>query len=95
MGWLVALALLIGMIYLLTREQQRRKTRSEEEYQRDVEAAGKSLVGAAMFELQKTLQPEARPGIEYLLDEKKGMAEEKKKAGDPPNPEEADARHEG
>jgi hypothetical protein len=88
MEWLFAVALIIGMIWLLSREQKRREARTEEEYQKDVEVAGRSLVGAAMFELQKTLQPEARPGIEYVLDEKKGMAEERQKTGDSSDPEE-------
>lgn len=87
MGWLVALILIVGIVYVLSREQKRLRSRTEEEYQRDVEKAGKSLVGAAMFELQKTLQPEARSAIEYILDEQQGMAEEKQKSGDASEPE--------
>jgi hypothetical protein len=82
MGWLFAFALIIGMVFLLSREQKRLRSRTEKEYQRDVEAAGKSLLRAGLFELQKTLQPEARSAIEFVLDEQKGMAEEKQKSGD-------------
>jgi hypothetical protein len=85
MGWLVALILIVGIVYLLSREQKRLRSRTEEEYQRDVEKAGQSLVGAAMFELQKTLQPEARSAIEYILDERQDRAEEKQKAGESPS----------
>jgi hypothetical protein len=84
MEWLIAFLLFIGMVWLFSRERQRLKSRSEEEYQQDVDAAGKSLLGAGVLELQKLLQPETRPGVEYVIDEQKGMTEEKEKAGDHP-----------
>jgi hypothetical protein len=82
MEWLVGLALIVGMILLLSHEQKRRASRTEEEYQRDVEEAGKSLTSVALLELQKNLRPDARPGIEYVMDEKKGMTGEKCETGD-------------
>ncbi len=84
MEWFLALVVIFGLFWLLTREQKRLRSRTEEEYQQDVEKAGKSAVGAGLFELQKLLQPEARSGIEYVMDEQRGMAGEKQKAGDKP-----------
>ena len=83
-AWIIGLLIIVILFYSISREQKRIRSRTEEEYQADVEKAGQSLTGAALFELQKTLQPETRAAVEYMLDEQKGMAEEKQKAGDTP-----------
>lgn len=87
MGWLVVLILSVGLVVLLAQKQKRLRSRTEEEYQRDVKKAGKSLVGAALFELQQTLQPEARSAIEYVVDSQKGMTEEQSTSGEASEPE--------
>jgi len=72
-AWLVALAVIVLVFSLLARDHQRRKRRTEEEYQADVKKSGASLLGVAGLELQELFQADLEKAIYYQQDEKGGM----------------------
>jgi hypothetical protein len=73
MAWFIGLGLIVGLIWLLVHDYRRKQSRTEEEYQADLENAGGSLIGAAGLELQKLFQADLEKAAHYQQDEKGGM----------------------
>lgn len=74
LAWLVPIAIIVGTILAFSAEKDRKRRRSEAEYQRDLENARGSLLGAGMSPFQKILtKNENVAAIESLKDEEQGV----------------------
>jgi len=73
--WLIAIALIVLILWLLTREQKRVRNRTAEEYEADLANAKQSMMKAGLLELDKFLGPQnaKRAAVEYLKDEEQGQ----------------------
>jgi hypothetical protein len=73
--WLVVLAVIALMFWLLVRDRQRLKNRTAAEYERDLVDARNSMLRAGMLELDKFLvnEKDKRAAVEMLKDEQQGM----------------------
>jgi len=73
--WLVVLLIIVGMFWALARENNQKRKRTAQEYERDVAEAKDSLMRAGLVELDKfygaTKQKQA--AVEYLKDEAQGL----------------------
>jgi hypothetical protein len=78
-SWMVALLLLIGTVFLLVREQRRRATMSEEEYE-DLKQQS-SLLGNAVLGLDQVLRPKVKTAMEYQQDKQRGQTPENEDEG--------------
>jgi hypothetical protein len=74
-AWLIALALVGVMIWALTKENNRQRNRSSQEYERDIYAARESMMRAGMLELDQFVGEAKgkRAAVEYLKDEEQGQ----------------------
>ena len=73
--WLVVLALLALGFWSLARDNERRRNRTAQEFERDLADTKNSLLRAGMLELDKFVGNESqkRAAVEYLKDEEQGM----------------------
>ena len=73
--WLVVLALIAGVFWMLVREGDRQRNRTVEEYERDLAETKSSMLRAGMLELDRFSGDERqkRAAVEYLKDEEQGM----------------------
>ena len=73
--WLIPLALIGLMMWALIRDNNARRRRSVEEFERDVAGTRRSLMRAGMLELDKFAGEEQnkRAAVEYLKDEEQGI----------------------
>jgi hypothetical protein len=79
LGLVFFVLLIIGVYFALKALANPRK-RSVEDFERGVEE-GTGLAGAGMQALQKLLQPEAKTGVEVVMDLKGGRYGKKKREG--------------
>jgi len=83
LAWLVPIAIIVGTILAFSAEKDRKRRRSEAEYQRDLENARGSLLGAGMSPFQKILtKNENVAAIESLKDEEQGVTRTGSKSDD-------------
>jgi hypothetical protein len=83
-GWIIVLALFGLMIWALTRENQRQRNRSAQEYEEDIVDARESMMRAGMLELDKFVG-EAKgkqAAVEYLKDQEQGQTKTGSKGDD-------------
>src|SRR5690348_6254336 len=74
LAWLVPIAIIVGTILAFSAEKDRKRKRTEAEYQKDLENARGSLIGAGMGGLQKILASNEKiAAIESLKDEEQGV----------------------
>ena len=74
--WLVPLALIVLVFWALIRENDRRKQRTVEEWERDYAAGqGKTsqFIKAGALGLESILVDEKRQAVEFVQDEQQGM----------------------
>lgn len=73
--WLIVLLIIAGMFWALARENNQKKNRTAQEYERDQANTKDSLMRAGLVELDKfygqTRQKQA--AVEYLKDEAQGL----------------------
>jgi hypothetical protein len=83
LAWLVPIAIIVGTILAFSAEKDRKRKRSDAEYQRDLENARGSLLGAGMSPFQKILtKNENVAAIESLKDEEQGVTRTGSKSDD-------------
>ena len=77
LAWLVALGLFGLMIWLLMKEDTKRRKRTAQEFENDLVETRQSLLRAGMLELDKFVGDTKgkRAAVEYLKDEEEGMHE--------------------
>ena len=75
LAWLIAIAVIVLALWAITRENDRRRRRSSEEYEREVADARSSMLRAGMLELDKFVgnTSSKRVAVEYLKDEEQGQ----------------------
>ena len=73
--WLVPLGLIGLMMWALIHENNARRRRTVQEFERDVANAKQSMMRAGMLELDKFAgdQRSKQAAVEYLKDEEQGM----------------------
>ncbi len=73
--WIVVLVLIALVFWSLVRENDRKKRRTVEEYERDAIEAKQSLMRAGMLELDKFSgnTQAKRAAVEFLKDEEQGQ----------------------
>ena len=73
--WLAVLGAIALAFWVLARDQQRRRERTSEEYERDLADSRNSMLRAGMLELDKFLvsEKEKRAAVEMIKDEQQGM----------------------
>ena len=73
--WLIAIALIVGMVWALVSEDKRKRNRTAQEYERDVAETRETMLRAGMLELDKFVGNTSgkRAAVEYLKDEEQGM----------------------
>lgn len=73
--YLVVFALIGLMFWAIIRENDQKRKRSVEQYERDVAEAKESLMRAGMLELDKVVGNRSgkTAAVEYLKDEEQGM----------------------
>jgi hypothetical protein len=73
--WLISLALFGLMMWALIRDNNARRRRTVQEFERDVANTKKSLMKAGMLELDMFVGNERskRAAVEYIKDEEQGM----------------------
>ena len=73
--WLIVLLIIAGMFWAIARENNQKKNRTSQEYERDLANTKDSLMRAGLVELDKfygqTRQKQA--AVEYLKDEAQGL----------------------
>jgi|KBSSwiStaDraftv2_1062776.scaffolds.fasta_scaffold559398_2 hypothetical protein len=74
-AWLVVLALIGLALWSISRENERKRSRSSQEYEREVADARSSMLRAGMLELDKFAGNTnvKRAAVEYLKDEEQGQ----------------------
>lgn len=84
LAWLVALGLFGLMIWLLMKEDTKRRKRTAQEFENDLVETRQSLLRAGMLELDKFVGDTKgkRAAVEYLKDEEEGMHETGSKGDD-------------
>ncbi len=82
--YLIVLALFALMIWSLTREKKQQKSRTAQEYERDLVNHRNSMMRAGMLELDKFVGNvnEKRAAVEFLKDEEQGMTKTGSKGDD-------------
>ena len=75
--WLVVILIIGGSIWAISRENQRKRRRTPQEYERDLAETRNSLMRAGMMELDKFVGDtrSKRAAVEYLKDQEEGMTE--------------------
>ena len=75
--YLVVFAIIGLMFWAIIRENDRKRKRSVEQYERDVAEAKESLMRAGMLDLDKFVGDISgkKAAVEYLKDEEQGMTE--------------------
>ena len=75
LAWLIAIAVIILAMWSISREGERRRRRTSQEYERDVADARSSMLRAGMLELDKFVGNTTgkRAAVEYLKDEEQGQ----------------------
>ena len=73
--WLVVLLIIAGMFWALARENNHKRNRSAQEYERDVAEAKDSLLRAGLVELDKFYgaSRQKQAAVEYMKDEAQGL----------------------
>lgn len=71
--WLVVLAVAILIIWGMARENERKRKRTDLEYERDLANNRGSMIAAGALGLEKFLKPAQQAAIEYQQDERGGM----------------------
>ena len=74
-AWLIAIVIIALLIWSISRENDRRRRRSSQEYERDVAESRSSMLRAGMLELDKFAGNTSakRAAVEYLKDEEQGQ----------------------
>ena len=82
--YLIVLGLFALMIWSLTREKKQQKSRTPQEYERDLVNHRNSMMRAGMLELDKFVGNvnEKRAAVEFLKDEEQGMTKTGSKGDD-------------
>jgi hypothetical protein len=72
--WLVVLALFALGFWSLARDNERRRNRTAQDFERDLADTKNSLLRAGMLELDKFVgnEQQKRAAVEYLKDEEQG-----------------------
>ena len=75
LAWLIAIAVIVLALWTISRENERRRRRTSQEYERDVADARSSMLRAGMLELDKFVgnTSSKRAAVEYLKDEEQGQ----------------------
>jgi len=82
--WLIILGLIALMIWSLTRENRKQRSRTAQEYEQDLVNHRNSMMRAGMLELDKFVGNvnEKRAAVEFLKDEERGMTKTGSKGDD-------------
>ncbi|HEX5733559.1 MAG TPA: hypothetical protein VF131_12055 [Blastocatellia bacterium] len=82
--YLIVLALFVLMMWSLTREKKQQKSRTAQEYERDLVNHRNSMMRAGMLELDKFVgnANEKRAAVEFLKDEEQGVTKTGSKGDD-------------
>jgi hypothetical protein len=83
-GWLVVLLIVVLVFWSLSREGERKRRRSAEEFEREVVESRNSLMRAGMLDLDRFVGDISgkRAAVEYLKDEEQGQTKTGGKADD-------------
>jgi hypothetical protein len=82
-AWLIPIAIIVGTILAFSAEKDRKRRRTEAEYQKDLESARGSLIGAGVAGFQKILASNEKiAAIESLKDEEQGVTKTGDKGDD-------------
>jgi flagellar biosynthesis/type III secretory pathway M-ring protein FliF/YscJ len=75
LAWLIAIAVIVLAMWTISREGERRRRRTSQEYERDVADARSSMLRAGMLELDKFVgnTSSKRAAVEYVKDEEQGQ----------------------
>jgi hypothetical protein len=84
LAWVVVLLLCAAALWALVRDNNRRRERTQEEYERDLLESKNSLLRAGLVELDRFVGDERqkRAAVEYLKDEQQGMTKAGGKSDD-------------
>ena len=83
-AWLVVLALIGLALWTISRENERKRRRTSQEYEREVADARSSMLRAGMLELDKFVGNTSakRAAVEYLKDAEQGQTKSGGKGDD-------------
>jgi hypothetical protein len=81
-AWLVVLAVIAGVFWLLARDRGRARRRTAEEFERELAENRGALLRAGALGLEKVLSDSRRKAIEYRLDQKSGTTKTGSKGDD-------------
>jgi len=75
LAWLIAIVIIVLLLWTVSRENDRKRRRSSQEYERDVAESRSSMLRAGMLELDKFAgnTTNKRAAVEYLRDEEQGQ----------------------
>lgn len=69
----IVLLLIVTAFWAVFRDHQRKRSRTVEEFEREVARAPKAMLRGIALDLEQMLTNEKRGAIEYTEDEKRGM----------------------
>lgn len=75
LAWVVVLLIIVGALWAISHENERRRRRTVEEYEQDVADARSSMLRAGMLELDKVFGDRSgkQAAVAYLKDEEQGQ----------------------
>jgi len=83
LAWMIPVLILIGTVVAFSREKDRKRSRTEAEFQKELAESRGSLISAGVMGLQKVLlTDEKKAAIEYLQDEEQGVTKTGTKGDD-------------
>jgi|SRR5215467_7586940 len=83
LAWLIPVAIIVGTIVAFSMEKDRKRRRTEAEYQRDLENARGSMLGYRMLGLHEILaKKETLAAIESVKDQEQGVTKTGSKSDD-------------
>ena len=82
--WLAVILLTVAVFWALVRDYDRRRERTQEQYERELLESKNSMLRAGLVELDKFVgnERQKRAAVEYLKDEQQGMTKAGGKADD-------------
>jgi hypothetical protein len=84
LAWLVVILFIAGACWALVRDYDRRRERTQEEYERDMMESRNSMLRAGLIDLNRFVGDERqkRAAVEYLKDEQQGTTKAGGKSDD-------------